>query len=313
MTGSEGLVGRRLVAALAARGDVAVPFDIRRAGSAGVEDICDPDALAAALADADGVIHLAAISRVAWGEERPDICERVNVAGTATLLAAMASSQRKPWLVFASSREVYGDAPLLPVDEDAAVAPINAYGKSKAEGERLVTLARAQDGLRSAIVRLSSVYGTTDDHHDRVIPALLWRALQGETLRLTGADNRFDFVHVDDSVDGLLRAADLLAGGASTLPTVHLATGVGTSLGMLAEQAIATTGSASTIEFMPPRPFDVGGFVGSVDRARETLRWAAATALADGMAALAADMRARGAPLDTATIPDPDAIRASRA
>lgn len=215
-------------------------------------------------------------------------------------------------MVFASSREVYGDPPVLPVSEDSPVQPINVYGRSKAAGEALVTRARVAQGLRAAIVRLSSVYGTTDDHHDRAVPALLWRALQGDTLRITGADNRFDFVHVDDSVDGLLRAADLLAAGAKQLPTVHLATGTGTSLGELAHLAVDVAQSGSAIDILPPRPFDVGGFVGDPARASDLLGWTAKIDLAEGMKALAAAMKERNCPLDLAQIPDPATIAMER-
>jgi nucleoside-diphosphate-sugar epimerase len=312
VTGSEGLVGKRLVPALVKRGFEVESFDVRRNVKVGLEDVSDREAMASALAEADGVIHLAAISRVAWGEEHPDLCEKVNVEGTSVLLETAAKSARRPWVVFASSREVYGDPPVLPVSEDAPVQPINVYGRSKAAGEVLVGRARAENGLRAAVVRLSSVYGTVDDHHDRAIPALLWRALQGEKLSITGANNRFDFVHVDDSVDGLLRAAAMLIEGASQVSTVHLATGVGTSLSQLAHLAVATAQSGSKIDVLPPRPFDVGGFVGDPARAMEVLGWTAKIGLADGMKQLAAAMTGRGRPLDTAQIPDPQTIASGR-
>src|SRR4028118_2274466 len=103
VTGSSGLTGARLMKALHNRGDRAVPFDVRRDSAPYIEDICDADAIVPALAGADGVIHLAAISRVAWGEQRPKLCERVNVGGTSTLLAALARLRSPPWIVFASS------------------------------------------------------------------------------------------------------------------------------------------------------------------------------------------------------------------
>jgi nucleoside-diphosphate-sugar epimerase/glycosyltransferase involved in cell wall biosynthesis len=305
-------VGKRAVAALEARGHGVVPFDIRDASSGHLNDICNPDVLAAALTGADGVIHLAAISRVAWGEQRPDLCQRVNVGGTATLLASIHALDPVPWLVFVSSREIYGDAAVLPVDEDAPVRPVNVYGRSKAAGELMVAQARANGGVRSAIVRLSSIYGATNDHHDRVIPALLWHALAGEELTITGAANRFDFVHVDDSVAGLLRAADLLMDGAPAVPTVHLTTGVGTSLSALAERAIAIAGSTAKIRAVPARPFDVGGFIGDPTRAHHVLNWNAAINLEQGISALYEAMRSRGSPLAIATIPDPEMLARRR-
>ena len=167
VTGSSGLIGRALLGVLAEDGIDTVPYDL-----AAGQDICDPAQVTRALVGCDGVIHLAAISRVAWGETDPDLCRHINVTGTEVLLQAVLAQPRAPWMVFASSREVYGDPDALPVAETAPMLPVNHYGRSKADGERLVLAARA-NGLRSAIVRLSSVYGSVHDHPDRAVPSLL--------------------------------------------------------------------------------------------------------------------------------------------
>ncbi|RJK93518.1 SDR family oxidoreductase, partial [Paracoccus aestuarii] len=187
------------------RGDDAVPVDIRDPDAP--VDILDGSALTRICAGADGVVHLAAISRVAWGETHPDLCDAINVDGTRHVLEAARAAGPECWVVHASSREIYGDAPQSPVTEDAPKHPVNRYGQSKLESEHLVDEA-AQAGMRTAILRLSSVYGGRQDHPDRVIPALTWRALQGEQLVITGADTFFDFVHVEDTVDGILAAID---------------------------------------------------------------------------------------------------------
>jgi nucleoside-diphosphate-sugar epimerase len=289
-----------------------VPFDIRDESGERLNDICDSAALTSALVGVDGVIHLAAISRVAWGEQRPDLCKRVNVGGTATILTAMCARDPIPWFVFASSREVYGNVAVMPVDEDTPIRPVNAYGRSKAAAERIVAEAGMQCGLRSSAVRLSSVYGGITDHHDRVIPALLRGALANETLTITGQANRFDFVHVDDTVAGILLAADLLMAGAKVVPTVHLTTGIGTSLGELAVRAIATARSRSTVRALPRRSFDVDAFVGNPRRAHSVLNWQAKIDLKEGLSSLCETWRARQAPMGIATLPDPDVIKRHR-
>ena len=114
VTGSSGLIGRKLVAVLLAEGLQVVRYDL----STG-QDICDPVQMTQALAGCDGVIHLAAVSRVAWGETDPSLCRHVNVTGTAVLLQALLAQPKAPWIVFASSREVYGDPAALPVAETA--------------------------------------------------------------------------------------------------------------------------------------------------------------------------------------------------
>ena len=93
-----------------------------------------------------------------------------------------------------------------------------------------------------------------------------------------------------------INAADRLAAGEAAPPTVHLATGIPTSLGALAKAAIATAGSGSGIEVLPARSFDVKGFCGTPERAAEVLGWRAGIALDEGLARLAQAMRVSGAP-----------------
>lgn len=298
VTGSSGLVGRELVRALRNAGHEAVEFDI----ADGSSDIRDRARAQVAIRACDGVVHLAAISRVAWGEAHPALCRSVNVDGTAALLDVAGQQADAPWFLFVSSREVYGNPEGFPVREDAPMQPANAYGRSKAEGERLVGGAR-DAGLRTGILRLSNVYGSANDHPDRAIPSLLWRAMSGQELRLSGAETFFDFVHVDDCVDGLLRAVACLADGERDLPTVHLVTGRKTSLDDLARAAIAVSESRSPVHVDPPRSFDVAGFYGDPMRAEEALGWRATIDLEEGLRRMRRVLEERGAPLAPVSIP----------
>lgn len=113
---------------------------------------------------------LAEISRLVCGERDPDLCETTNVGGLRNLIDVLSNEEKSPWLIFASSREVYGQPQTLPVTEDAPLRPINVYGNSKAVGEQMVASA-VNRGIRATTFRLSNVYGSTGDLADRVIPA----------------------------------------------------------------------------------------------------------------------------------------------
>jgi len=242
----------------------------------GTGDVKDGDAFRRLAEGCAGIVHLAAVSRVVWGERDPELCRATNVGGTRNAIAAARAAGA--WLVFASSREVYGEPDALPVDEEAPLRPMNVYAETKVEGERLV---RAS-GVDIAVVRFSGVYGDPADHPDRVVPAFVRAALAGGELRVDGAGHTFDFVHVDDAVRGLRAAIDRLP-----LPPVHLATGTGTTLRELAEQAVALAGKG-TIREAPPRPYDVTRFVGDPARARQLLAWTARVPLSRGLAHLLA-------------------------
>ena len=293
ITGSEGLVGSALRTALEARGAHVTGLDLR--GSEGEEgDVRDARRVRDAADGCHGIVHLAAVSRVVWGEREPETCREVNVGGLRNVIAAASAGRaepsRRPWVVFASSREVYGQPGRLPVTEDAPLRPINVYGRSKVEGERLVEAAR-DEGLRAAIVRLSNVYGSTRDHPDRVVPAFARGAVTGSALRVEGADHTFDFTHIDDTTRGIVALIDLLADGKTPPPPVHLLTGRPVSLGRLAALAVDLAGAGAAIVQAPPRSFDVSRFHGDPARARNLLGWAPRVELRQGLARLIHDFR----------------------
>ena len=293
ITGSAGLIGKSLGEALALAGHGVVGLDLRATGEE-KGDVRDPDRVRRALEACDGVVHLAGVSRVVVGERQPRLCWDTNVHGLASVIAAVEQQPVPPWLVFASSREVYGDAASLPVTESAPLRPVNVYARSKVEGEKLVTQATDR-GLRTSIVRLSNVYGRSDDYPDRVIPAFARASAFGTMMRVDGSDSTFDFTHVDDVVLGLLRIIERLAPDqAGALPPIQFVTGWPLSLGQLAMMAKELGGGRSVIVNAPPRQFDVASFHGSWSRASALLGWVPRTAVSVGLARLIDDFRIGG-------------------
>jgi nucleoside-diphosphate-sugar epimerase len=287
VTGAAGLIGRGLCARLRAEGLAVREFDIARAPA---EDTRDRAALAAALKDVQGVIHLAAVSRVVWGERDPALCRAVNVEALNGLVELSLAGER-PWLVFASSREVYGQPDRLPVAEDAPLRPMNTYARTKVEGE-VVTQAAAAAGLAANICRFSSVFGCPLDHADRVVMAFAGAAARGGVMSVEGAGHTFDFTALDDAVEGLWRLTQATMAG-ERLPPVHFVSGQGTTLGELAQMAADRALAEVTIKEAPARTFDVAHFVGDPARARALLGWSARADLGAELSKLIAALHAR--------------------
>lgn len=283
ITGSSGLVGRALGRALEAQGHRVDGLDLVLG-----TDVRDAATVDAAVAGVDGVVHLAAVSRVLWGERDPEGCVATNVGGTERVLSAALRSPRRPFVLLASSREVYGHPASLPVSEDAPVRPVNVYGHTKARGEASIALARAE-GLVASVVRLSNVYGDPEDHADRVVPAFVRGALAGAELRIDGSGHTFDFTWLPDVAEGLCRIVARLLDRAPP-PTLHLVSGRATTLGQLAATAIAVAGRGTTRE-APPRSYDVARFVGDPSRAATELGWRTDVGIEEGVARLAAALR----------------------
>ncbi len=284
VTGAAGLIGRHLCKRLEAAGLPVRRFDWK---SSATEDICNPQALGDALNGVSGVIHLAAVSRVVWAERNPALCTAINVDALAGLVDACLKGAR-PWLIFASSREVYGNPRRLPVHEDDALQPINVYGRSKRDGELIIQSAR-DSGLLANICRFSNVYGCPLDHEDRVAMAFAAAAARGGVISVEGSANTFDFTHVADVVDGLWLMMQATMQG-ERLPPVQFVSGQATTLGELAQIAASQALGATRVDEAPPRDFDVTAFVGDPARAKALLGWSVQTGLRDGMSGLIASL-----------------------
>jgi UDP-glucose 4-epimerase len=205
------------------------------------------------------VYHLAAQSTVTGGVHDLDYTFATNVVGTFNVLRASAGHGIRR-VVFASSREVYGEPISLPVHEEAPLLAINSYGATKTAGEALCRAFRRESGLDTVVLRLANVYGPRDT--GRVIPEWTKRALAGEPLRIYGGKQIIDFVGVEQTVEAFARAA----GADTALPPINIGSGTGTRIVELARRIIRLGSSHTRISMEPARPMDVTSFVANVDR-----------------------------------------------
>jgi nucleoside-diphosphate-sugar epimerase len=289
ITGSAGLIGRALTPLLLERGYHPVAFDKQfPEGDARHGDITRVETLRQAMPGCIGVINLAAVSRVLWGEQDPQNCVLTNFHGMQNVLQVALAQARPPWVIFSSSREVYGQPDSLPVQEDMPLRPLNVYARAKQQAEQAVLAAR-QGGLQTAIVRLSNVYGCPQDHADRVVPAFARAAARGDAMRVDGWAHTFDFTHVSDTARGILALVERLQAGVRDLPPIHLLTGKPTTLGELATLANRLGQKNSSIREAPERNFDVARFYGDPARAEALLGWRAQIGIEEGLQRLIAD------------------------
>jgi UDP-glucose 4-epimerase len=187
-----------------------------------------------------------------------------NVVGTFNVLQAAHACGVKR-VVFTSSREAYGEAQYLPVDEEHPLLSKNTYGASKLAGEAYARVFFNTFGLETAIVRLSNVYGARD--FDRVIPIWLTRAWQGLDLVVYGGEQVIDFVWVDLVVEALLRAtrADIIG------QPINIGSGIGTPILELADRILTLVPGKSKLDRQPARSVEVAKFTAKVARMKQLL------------------------------------------
>lgn len=205
----------------------------------------------------DGIIHLAAISRVIEAEHDKSNCIETNYLGTKNIVDAIADRE-KSWMIFGSSREVYGEQPLVPVSEDADLLPLNIYGFYKLEGERYVQ----QKIKRYCILRFSNVYGNLYDIRKRVIPQFVETAIRGGEIILEGGHQIIDFTHISDTVSSIIQCMDLLEKEEISQEIIHISPGIGNNITDIID-ILRDFGFDFSVTKHAPRDYDVQRFVGN--------------------------------------------------
>ena len=298
ITGSSGLIGSAIIPLLETDGHVIRRFDIRPPPSGNntsfmAEDITDSRVRQNAIKDIDGIIHLAAVSRVLDAEQNPAKCFDINVKGTMSLLSDLAKLDNPPWVIYGSSREVYGSASIMPVSEEQSLKPMNIYAESKVASESLMrNYARLTD--RPAIIfRFSNVYGSIHDHATRVIPAFVRASVTGNEIRIDGEDHTFDFTHVDDTARAVRATVEHIEDGRlAGIETMNVVSGKGTTLKQLANLVKSISSTDIPITRGKPRDFDVDHFIGDPSHLEDVLGIRCDTQLSTGIEHLINDFKA---------------------
>jgi UDP-glucose 4-epimerase len=192
-------------------------------------------------------------------------------------------------IVFASSREVYGDQPRARMGEEDAdfTLAVSTYAAAKLSCEALIHGYARGYGLQYLVFRLSNVYGRYDnDLHrmGRVIPLFMDKLWRGEAVTLFGPDKILDFTHVDDCVDGIVRGIQALVTGKVVNETINLARGEGHTLRQLCQFVSQALCVPVTIQEAPPRDGEITRYVARLDKARRLLGYDPKISLPDGLA-----------------------------
>jgi len=146
VTGARGMLGSDLVEALFGR-------DVTLLGRSEL-DVTDRDAVFAAVEGHDVVVNAAAWTAVDAAETDEEAALAVN--GTAVGLLGEATAASGAKLVTVSTDYVFAGDAVAPYAEDAPYAPLNAYGRTKAVGERAALAANPRG---TYVVRTAWLYG----------------------------------------------------------------------------------------------------------------------------------------------------------
>ena len=204
VTGGVGFIGTNLIKALLKDGHEVVSIDNYSTGLKENEqngctyynaDICDYKSFDNFIEDVDLVFHLAALPRIQPSFKYPSITFKTNVEGTMNLLDWC--KEKNIALVYAGSSSTHGGVYK------------NPYTFTKWQGEELCKLYSKVYSLQIAICRFYNVYGSyqlTEGEYCTVIGIFERQRKNNEALTITGdGQQRRDFTHINDIVDGLIK------------------------------------------------------------------------------------------------------------
>jgi dTDP-4-dehydrorhamnose reductase len=204
LTGRNGQIGSQLEGTLPALGEVI-------ATDRSTLDLADPYAIRLVVREAkpDVILNGAAYTAVDRAEAEAALALQVNGVGPGVL--AEEAKRSGALLVHYSTDYVFDGAKTSPYVETDAPNPLNAYGRSKLEGERRI----AASGCRHLILRTSWIYGNSGQNF---LLTMLRLVREGRSLRV-----------VDDQ-HGAPTSSSMLA--AATIPAIRAALDDASQIGL---------------------------------------------------------------------------------
>lgn len=272
VTGSNGFVGRWLIAHLESQGDDVTGLDAE-------VDITDAIAIGSAVAAAapEAIFHLAAQASVgaSWDDQAATF--EVNTIGSVNVLAAAAGCAQPPRVVLVSSSEVYGRVKVsdLPITEQQPFAPVSPYAASKAAAE--IAGLQAWLGRGVEVVRARPFNHTgAGQRTEFVVPALAKQVAEAartaaEALFTGNLDARRDISDVRDVV----RAYRALAVSGDAGAAYNVCSGTAVSIRDVAERLLRIAGVDIPIVVDPARvrPIDLPELRGDPSKLRAATGW----------------------------------------
>jgi dTDP-4-dehydrorhamnose reductase len=137
-------------------------------------DVTDAQAVAEATEGFDVIVNAAAYTKVDDAETHEDEAHSINALGAGNL--ARAAGRHGSTLVQVSTDYVFDGTATSPYPEDAPLNPVSAYGRTKAEGERL---ALELNSGATFIVRTAWLYG---QHGPNFAKTMLRLAAERDTV-----------------------------------------------------------------------------------------------------------------------------------
>lgn len=209
ITGATGFVGRNLVPRILKEGhdvvclmrypDQYVNNEIYKSCKIIKGDISKRESIRDLLKDVDVLIHLAVATPLTVVKDNKDMYYKTNILGTENILRECLNSQIKKIICFSSTAAI-GRHKRTVIDESTPLRPINEYGKSKKEADKIISSYIRKEKLPIISICFPHIYGPGDTHEFLNVVKLIQK---GILPQIGFSPNFLPSVFVDDAIDAI--------------------------------------------------------------------------------------------------------------
>jgi UDP-glucose 4-epimerase len=252
--------------------------------------------------DISGVIHFAASKAVGESVTNPLLYYENNISSLVYLLQEL-EKKEKAHFIFSSSCTVYGQADVMPIDENAPIKPaMSPYGNTKQIGEEIITDVSKVSNINAILLRYFNPIGSHPSAEIGELPVGVPQNLVPfitqtgiglrKELMVYGNDYPTvdgtcirDYIHVVDLAKAHVVALQRLLENKNEekIEIFNLGTGVGSSVLEVIASFEKVSGKPFPYKIVDRRDGDVTMAYASTDKANKVLGWKTESSLDEAM------------------------------
>jgi UDP-glucose 4-epimerase len=251
-----------------------------------ISDVRDKHGMRHLVQGQDYLFNLAGQTSHMDSMQDPDTDLDINCRAQLSILEACRHHNPRIKVVFASTRQMYGKAEYLPVDEKHLLRPVDVNGINKMAGEWYHILYNNVYELRACALRLTNTIGPRmriKDARQTFLGVWVRLLLEGKPFEVWGGEQLRDFTYLDDAVDAFLLAA---ASEDANGQVFNLGCEQVIGLKDLADLLVEVNGGGRyELHPFPParKRIDIGDYYADYSRIRSVLQWEPKVSLREGL------------------------------
>ncbi|TAH08226.1 MAG: NAD(P)-dependent oxidoreductase [Sphingobacteriia bacterium] len=221
------------------------------------------------------VIHLAARTFVPDSWKKPDLFLETNTLGT--LRALEYCKKHHASIVYISSY-LYGNAKILPIQEDAPVFTPNPYALSKKTAEEYCKLYADSYGVNTVILRPFNIYGN-NQNPSFLIPEIIHQVLHGKAVHVKDLAPKRDYLFIDDFIQSIIKAIHL-----NQFEIINIGSGISYSVKELIDMVQFINGSHYPVTSSNEiRTAEIMNTIADISKAAKVLNWKPLVSMEEGL------------------------------